>query len=154
MIRRPPRSTQGVSSAASDVYKRQVSTQSTWETKMLGTLMRKAILPLAWGPWTRRGYFPERQLMKARKGKYFIDPNLAAERIVRLFAIHDNTKNPSQITLESRFEDIGLSSLDLVELCLAVEDEFNIEFTDEQCESFKRVNDIVECTTTNQWVDM
>eukprot|EP00831_Metopus_contortus_P053837 TRINITY_DN45247_c0_g1_i1.p2 TRINITY_DN45247_c0_g1~~TRINITY_DN45247_c0_g1_i1.p2 ORF type:complete len:112 (+),score=21.70 TRINITY_DN45247_c0_g1_i1:114-449(+) len=29
MIRRPPRSTQGVSSAASDVYKRQ--TQSTWE---------------------------------------------------------------------------------------------------------------------------
>eukprot|EP00831_Metopus_contortus_P046465 TRINITY_DN37328_c0_g1_i1.p2 TRINITY_DN37328_c0_g1~~TRINITY_DN37328_c0_g1_i1.p2 ORF type:complete len:110 (-),score=36.98 TRINITY_DN37328_c0_g1_i1:123-452(-) len=32
MIRRPPRSTQGVSSAASDVYKRQVSTQSTWGT--------------------------------------------------------------------------------------------------------------------------
>eukprot|EP00831_Metopus_contortus_P077805 TRINITY_DN7394_c0_g1_i2.p2 TRINITY_DN7394_c0_g1~~TRINITY_DN7394_c0_g1_i2.p2 ORF type:complete len:103 (+),score=35.29 TRINITY_DN7394_c0_g1_i2:65-373(+) len=34
MIRRPPRSTQGVSSAASDVYKRQVSTQSTWENIM------------------------------------------------------------------------------------------------------------------------
>eukprot|EP00831_Metopus_contortus_P043767 TRINITY_DN35123_c0_g1_i1.p3 TRINITY_DN35123_c0_g1~~TRINITY_DN35123_c0_g1_i1.p3 ORF type:complete len:115 (-),score=40.70 TRINITY_DN35123_c0_g1_i1:41-385(-) len=33
MIRRPPRSTQGVSSAASDVYKRQVSTQSTWGKK-------------------------------------------------------------------------------------------------------------------------
>eukprot|EP00831_Metopus_contortus_P008475 TRINITY_DN1324_c0_g1_i4.p2 TRINITY_DN1324_c0_g1~~TRINITY_DN1324_c0_g1_i4.p2 ORF type:complete len:169 (+),score=9.58 TRINITY_DN1324_c0_g1_i4:59-565(+) len=31
MIRRPPRSTQGVSSAASDVYKRQ--TQSTWGIK-------------------------------------------------------------------------------------------------------------------------
>eukprot|EP00831_Metopus_contortus_P017911 TRINITY_DN17604_c0_g1_i1.p1 TRINITY_DN17604_c0_g1~~TRINITY_DN17604_c0_g1_i1.p1 ORF type:complete len:194 (-),score=37.61 TRINITY_DN17604_c0_g1_i1:130-711(-) len=35
MIRRPPRSTQGVSSAASDVYKRQVSTQSTWEVSYL-----------------------------------------------------------------------------------------------------------------------
>eukprot|EP00831_Metopus_contortus_P047865 TRINITY_DN3879_c0_g1_i1.p1 TRINITY_DN3879_c0_g1~~TRINITY_DN3879_c0_g1_i1.p1 ORF type:complete len:383 (-),score=94.13 TRINITY_DN3879_c0_g1_i1:37-1185(-) len=34
MIRRPPRSTQGVSSAASDVYKRQVSTQSTWGLQM------------------------------------------------------------------------------------------------------------------------
>eukprot|EP00831_Metopus_contortus_P069222 TRINITY_DN6211_c0_g1_i1.p1 TRINITY_DN6211_c0_g1~~TRINITY_DN6211_c0_g1_i1.p1 ORF type:complete len:334 (-),score=68.37 TRINITY_DN6211_c0_g1_i1:260-1261(-) len=34
MIRRPPRSTQGVSSAASDVYKRQVSTQSTWGIKV------------------------------------------------------------------------------------------------------------------------
>eukprot|EP00826_Nyctotherus_ovalis_P020394 TRINITY_DN163_c0_g1_i10.p1 TRINITY_DN163_c0_g1~~TRINITY_DN163_c0_g1_i10.p1 ORF type:complete len:147 (+),score=33.30 TRINITY_DN163_c0_g1_i10:32-442(+) len=30
MIRRPPRSTPLYSSAASDVYKRQVSTQSTW----------------------------------------------------------------------------------------------------------------------------
>eukprot|EP00826_Nyctotherus_ovalis_P044513 TRINITY_DN4808_c0_g1_i13.p1 TRINITY_DN4808_c0_g1~~TRINITY_DN4808_c0_g1_i13.p1 ORF type:complete len:125 (+),score=25.75 TRINITY_DN4808_c0_g1_i13:25-375(+) len=30
MIRRPPRSTRKESSAASDVYKRQVSTQSTW----------------------------------------------------------------------------------------------------------------------------
>eukprot|EP01016_Furgasonia_blochmanni_P055578 TRINITY_DN932_c0_g2_i1.p2 TRINITY_DN932_c0_g2~~TRINITY_DN932_c0_g2_i1.p2 ORF type:complete len:219 (+),score=107.98 TRINITY_DN932_c0_g2_i1:81-737(+) len=33
MIRRPPRSTQSRSSAASDVYKRQVSTQSTWGQK-------------------------------------------------------------------------------------------------------------------------
>eukprot|EP00831_Metopus_contortus_P000932 TRINITY_DN10336_c0_g1_i1.p1 TRINITY_DN10336_c0_g1~~TRINITY_DN10336_c0_g1_i1.p1 ORF type:complete len:158 (+),score=60.38 TRINITY_DN10336_c0_g1_i1:85-558(+) len=33
MIRRPPRSTQGVSSAASDVYKRQ--TQSTWDAGQL-----------------------------------------------------------------------------------------------------------------------
>eukprot|EP00831_Metopus_contortus_P047288 TRINITY_DN3811_c0_g1_i14.p3 TRINITY_DN3811_c0_g1~~TRINITY_DN3811_c0_g1_i14.p3 ORF type:complete len:181 (-),score=17.41 TRINITY_DN3811_c0_g1_i14:1309-1851(-) len=37
MIRRPPRSTQGVSSAASDVYKRQVSTQSTWAVVLLAT---------------------------------------------------------------------------------------------------------------------
>eukprot|EP00825_Cyclidium_porcatum_P038577 TRINITY_DN4506_c0_g1_i1.p2 TRINITY_DN4506_c0_g1~~TRINITY_DN4506_c0_g1_i1.p2 ORF type:complete len:290 (-),score=72.76 TRINITY_DN4506_c0_g1_i1:189-1058(-) len=33
MIRRPPRSTHCISSAASDVYKRQVSTQSTWGPK-------------------------------------------------------------------------------------------------------------------------
>eukprot|EP00828_Plagiopyla_frontata_P048845 TRINITY_DN9522_c0_g1_i2.p3 TRINITY_DN9522_c0_g1~~TRINITY_DN9522_c0_g1_i2.p3 ORF type:complete len:171 (-),score=44.67 TRINITY_DN9522_c0_g1_i2:625-1137(-) len=33
MIRRPPRSTLSSSSAASDVYKRQVSTQSTWDIK-------------------------------------------------------------------------------------------------------------------------
>eukprot|EP00831_Metopus_contortus_P037297 TRINITY_DN2938_c0_g1_i1.p1 TRINITY_DN2938_c0_g1~~TRINITY_DN2938_c0_g1_i1.p1 ORF type:complete len:280 (-),score=67.95 TRINITY_DN2938_c0_g1_i1:125-964(-) len=45
MIRRPPRSTQGVSSAASDVYKRQVSTQSTWdkktERKLEGKMQKK-----------------------------------------------------------------------------------------------------------------
>eukprot|EP00831_Metopus_contortus_P033277 TRINITY_DN26707_c0_g1_i1.p2 TRINITY_DN26707_c0_g1~~TRINITY_DN26707_c0_g1_i1.p2 ORF type:complete len:102 (-),score=27.60 TRINITY_DN26707_c0_g1_i1:145-450(-) len=42
MLRRPPRSTQGVSSAASDVYKRQVSTQSTW---VLRTVRKKPIIP-------------------------------------------------------------------------------------------------------------
>eukprot|EP00828_Plagiopyla_frontata_P032264 TRINITY_DN42086_c0_g1_i1.p2 TRINITY_DN42086_c0_g1~~TRINITY_DN42086_c0_g1_i1.p2 ORF type:complete len:159 (+),score=12.91 TRINITY_DN42086_c0_g1_i1:34-510(+) len=36
MIRRTPRSTLSSSSAASDVYKRQVSTQSTWVLKELG----------------------------------------------------------------------------------------------------------------------
>eukprot|EP00831_Metopus_contortus_P045879 TRINITY_DN3679_c0_g1_i1.p1 TRINITY_DN3679_c0_g1~~TRINITY_DN3679_c0_g1_i1.p1 ORF type:complete len:282 (-),score=52.65 TRINITY_DN3679_c0_g1_i1:198-1043(-) len=41
MIRRPPRSTQGVSSAASDVYKRQVSTQSTWGQFKMRTTMKK-----------------------------------------------------------------------------------------------------------------
>eukprot|EP00831_Metopus_contortus_P006842 TRINITY_DN12619_c0_g1_i5.p2 TRINITY_DN12619_c0_g1~~TRINITY_DN12619_c0_g1_i5.p2 ORF type:complete len:138 (-),score=36.36 TRINITY_DN12619_c0_g1_i5:28-441(-) len=45
MIRRPPRSTQGVSSAASDVYKRQVSTQSTWETGYTGKIVKKEIVP-------------------------------------------------------------------------------------------------------------
>eukprot|EP00825_Cyclidium_porcatum_P001444 TRINITY_DN1065_c0_g1_i3.p1 TRINITY_DN1065_c0_g1~~TRINITY_DN1065_c0_g1_i3.p1 ORF type:complete len:155 (+),score=41.22 TRINITY_DN1065_c0_g1_i3:126-590(+) len=36
MIRRPPRSTHCISSAASDVYKRQVSTQSTWVVQAAG----------------------------------------------------------------------------------------------------------------------
>eukprot|EP00831_Metopus_contortus_P010425 TRINITY_DN14061_c0_g1_i1.p4 TRINITY_DN14061_c0_g1~~TRINITY_DN14061_c0_g1_i1.p4 ORF type:complete len:107 (-),score=39.60 TRINITY_DN14061_c0_g1_i1:621-941(-) len=48
MRRRPPRSTQGVSSAASDVYKRQVSTQSTWEmiVEKLKSVDKKVILLL------------------------------------------------------------------------------------------------------------
>eukprot|EP00831_Metopus_contortus_P017208 TRINITY_DN17250_c0_g1_i3.p4 TRINITY_DN17250_c0_g1~~TRINITY_DN17250_c0_g1_i3.p4 ORF type:complete len:100 (+),score=17.72 TRINITY_DN17250_c0_g1_i3:104-403(+) len=41
MIRRPPRSTQGVSSAASDVYKRQVSTQSTWDVFTTGSTVEE-----------------------------------------------------------------------------------------------------------------
>eukprot|EP00658_Telonema_sp_P-2_P072697 TRINITY_DN61802_c0_g1_i1.p1 TRINITY_DN61802_c0_g1~~TRINITY_DN61802_c0_g1_i1.p1 ORF type:complete len:118 (+),score=45.58 TRINITY_DN61802_c0_g1_i1:62-415(+) len=36
MIRRPPRSTLSSSSAASDVYKRQVSTQSTGDNNVMG----------------------------------------------------------------------------------------------------------------------
>eukprot|EP00825_Cyclidium_porcatum_P011153 TRINITY_DN156_c0_g1_i3.p1 TRINITY_DN156_c0_g1~~TRINITY_DN156_c0_g1_i3.p1 ORF type:complete len:386 (+),score=94.57 TRINITY_DN156_c0_g1_i3:151-1308(+) len=41
MIRRPPRSTHCISSAASDVYKRQVSTQSTWGIIQYNKLKQK-----------------------------------------------------------------------------------------------------------------
>eukprot|EP00656_Telonema_subtile_P026186 TRINITY_DN2816_c0_g2_i1.p1 TRINITY_DN2816_c0_g2~~TRINITY_DN2816_c0_g2_i1.p1 ORF type:complete len:181 (+),score=38.42 TRINITY_DN2816_c0_g2_i1:98-640(+) len=51
MIRRPPRSTLSSSSAASDVYKRQVSTQST------GATQHKMKLPEA-KPCHRRYYMP------------------------------------------------------------------------------------------------
>eukprot|EP00831_Metopus_contortus_P032054 TRINITY_DN25990_c0_g1_i1.p2 TRINITY_DN25990_c0_g1~~TRINITY_DN25990_c0_g1_i1.p2 ORF type:complete len:219 (-),score=46.77 TRINITY_DN25990_c0_g1_i1:149-805(-) len=47
MIRRPPRSTQGVSSAASDVYKRQVSTQSTWGMKIATKRKKKTSIEVA-----------------------------------------------------------------------------------------------------------
>eukprot|EP00831_Metopus_contortus_P078744 TRINITY_DN7683_c0_g2_i1.p2 TRINITY_DN7683_c0_g2~~TRINITY_DN7683_c0_g2_i1.p2 ORF type:complete len:101 (-),score=34.40 TRINITY_DN7683_c0_g2_i1:69-371(-) len=52
MIRRPPRSTQGVSSAASDVYKRQVSTQSTWGIMFKGIWLM--LLGFAAGLFTDR----------------------------------------------------------------------------------------------------
>eukprot|EP00825_Cyclidium_porcatum_P050473 TRINITY_DN900_c0_g1_i9.p3 TRINITY_DN900_c0_g1~~TRINITY_DN900_c0_g1_i9.p3 ORF type:complete len:104 (+),score=22.76 TRINITY_DN900_c0_g1_i9:40-351(+) len=46
MIRRPPRSTHCISSAASDVYKRQVvSTQSTWGLSVYGHTM-DALAPI------------------------------------------------------------------------------------------------------------
>eukprot|EP00826_Nyctotherus_ovalis_P005991 TRINITY_DN11374_c0_g1_i2.p2 TRINITY_DN11374_c0_g1~~TRINITY_DN11374_c0_g1_i2.p2 ORF type:complete len:124 (+),score=14.34 TRINITY_DN11374_c0_g1_i2:140-511(+) len=100
-----------------------------------------------------RAYFPERKLMKVREGKYFIDPDDGAERVIRVIATHDNVKDPSKITLKSTFGELGLSDLDMVEICLGIEDEFDIEFTDEQCESFRKIKDIVECVTTNQYVD-
>ena len=100
-----------------------------------------------------RTYFPERKLMRARQGKYYMDPEDAAERVMRIFAIHDHIKDPSKMTLSSSFEALGLCDLDLVEICLGIEDEFDIEFTDEQCESFKKVGDIVEATATNKFVE-
>ena len=113
----------------------------------------RVLRPNAIVPLTIRNYFPERQLMKLRTGKYYINPEDAAERVMRIIAIHDNVKDVAKMTLKSKFEDHGLTSLDLVEVCLGIEDEFDIEFTDEQCESFKRVGDIVECVATNQFVD-
>lgn len=49
----------------------------------------------------------------------------------------------STITLESTFEDLGADSLDVVEIALAVEDEYNIEIPDDSAEGIKNVGDIV-----------
>jgi NADH dehydrogenase (ubiquinone) 1 alpha/beta subcomplex 1 len=40
--------------------------------------------------------------------------------------------------------DLGLDSLDRVEVVLAVEEEFNMEFSDEQSDKFASVNEIVD----------
>jgi acyl carrier protein len=49
----------------------------------------------------------------------------------------------STITLESTFEQLGADSLDVVEIALAVEDEYNIEIPDDSAEGIKNVGDIV-----------
>lgn len=50
-----------------------------------------------------------------------------------------------KIKLESRIlEDLGADSLDLVELLMALEDEFNVVVSDEEALKLKTVGDIVE----------
>jgi len=49
-----------------------------------------------------------------------------------------------KITLEARLsEDLGADSIDAVELIMNVEDEFNIEVSDEQAQNIKTVGDVV-----------
>lgn len=82
--------------------------------------------------------------MKRVEGEYFADPKAVAERVVRLLALHDNVKDPSAITLNSTFDEIGLNELDMVEIFLATEREFDLEIDEEECESMTTVNDLVE----------
>ncbi|TZE83384.1 acyl carrier protein [Calorimonas adulescens] len=50
-----------------------------------------------------------------------------------------------EITLESSFiDDLGADSLDIVELIMALEEEFDIEIPDEDAEKITTVNDVVE----------
>lgn len=49
-----------------------------------------------------------------------------------------------EITLESNLiEDLGADSLDVVELVMAFEEEFNVEISDEEANSLHTVQDIV-----------
>jgi acyl carrier protein len=55
-----------------------------------------------------------------------------------------------EITMESSFvDDLGADSLDIVELVMALEEEFNIEIPDEDAEKVKIVGDIVEYIRTH-----
>lgn len=52
------------------------------------------------------------------------------------------------ITMESSFrEDLGADSLDVVELVMAVEEEFDVEFDDEEAENILTVGDAVNYIT-------
>lgn len=51
----------------------------------------------------------------------------------------------ADVSMESTFiDDLGADSLDIVELIMAFEEEFNIEIPDEAAERIKTVKDAVE----------
>ncbi len=53
--------------------------------------------------------------------------------------------NEDEIKLESNFkEDLGADSLDLFELVMALEEEFDVEVCSEDLEKLVTVNDVVE----------
>jgi acyl carrier protein len=55
-----------------------------------------------------------------------------------------------EITLESSFvDDLGADSLDIVELIMAIEEEFTIEIPDEDAEKMITVNDAVTYVKEN-----
>ena len=55
-----------------------------------------------------------------------------------------------QVTMDSvLLEDLGADSIDLADLVMTFEDEFNMEISDEALESIKTVSDIVKYVEEN-----
>lgn len=60
-------------------------------------------------------------------------------------------KPEDKVTLESNIvEDLGADSLDIVEMLMALEEEFNITLSDETCAELKTVQDIVTFIDSNK----
>lgn len=52
---------------------------------------------------------------------------------------------PDEVILEASFiDDLGADSLDIVELIMAFEEEFDLEIPDEDAEKIKMVKDVVD----------
>ena len=63
---------------------------------------------------------------------------------VRDFLCDQLDVNEEDITMESSIaEDLGADSLDVVDLIMSLEDEFDMEVPDEQVENVKTVGDLV-----------
>jgi acyl carrier protein len=63
---------------------------------------------------------------------------------VRSIVAEQLSVDSADITLETSFDDLNADSLDVVELIMALEEEFDIEIPDEDAEKIKTVGDAVD----------
>ncbi|MDH7479559.1 MAG: acyl carrier protein [Syntrophomonadaceae bacterium] len=52
--------------------------------------------------------------------------------------------DPQRLALDTTFEEIEADSLDVVEIIMALEDEFDIEIPDEKVENIKTLQQVVD----------
>jgi acyl carrier protein len=63
-------------------------------------------------------------------------------KIVKLIA-EEFKKTEAEVRNARKWSDLGLDSLDTVELVMKIEEVFNIMFTDEESQAIKNLNDLV-----------
>jgi len=69
----------------------------------------------------------------------------SVEQRVREIIVEQMDVNPDQVTLDAKFiEDLGADSLDVVELVMALEEEFGSEIPDEEAEKLLSVGDVIK----------
>uniref|UniRef100_A0A182QDB6 Acyl carrier protein n=1 Tax=Anopheles farauti TaxID=69004 RepID=A0A182QDB6_9DIPT len=84
------------------------------------------------------------EIVRKYSAKEPLTLQLIKERVLLVLKLYDKV-NPEKLTLESHFiNDLGLDSLDHVEVIMAMEDEFGFEIPDGDAEKLFRPADIVQ----------
>ena len=69
---------------------------------------------------------------------------VAAVAALTLFGCASSNQQPGVSSEANLLDDLGADSLDVVELVMALEEEFGIEVPDEDVESIRTIGDIVQ----------
>lgn len=69
---------------------------------------------------------------------------------VKAIVVEQLGVDEEEVTLETSFESLNADSLDVVELIMALEEEFDIEIPDEDAEKIKTVGQVVDYIKENQ----
>eukprot|EP00112_Aurelia_sp_Birch-Aquarium-sp1_P012066 Seg2533.3 transcript_id=Seg2533.3/GoldUCD/mRNA.D3Y31 product="Acyl carrier protein mitochondrial" protein_id=Seg2533.3/GoldUCD/D3Y31 len=92
-------------------------------------------------PWRSYGDYPIKSVEELR------------EETLNVLKLFDKV-DPTKVTPEAHFiNDLGLDSLDVVEVVMAFEDEFGCEISDEEAEKIFTVNDGVELLKNKLGID-
>ena len=65
------------------------------------------------------------------------------QRVLSIIA-ETQRKDPALVTIDSSFEELGIDSMDGVNIIFALENEFNINVPDEEVKTIKSIRDMVE----------
>ncbi len=120
----------------------------------LGNLLRlkgfKEVNEEDYQNWLNDGDFQER-LQRWKRSRNKIESSVSSlfEKVRSIIADQIGV-DASRITLKTEFvRDLGVDSLDVVELVMALEEEFDIEIPDEQAEKIVNVGDVVRYIENN-----
>ncbi|KPI86796.1 acyl carrier protein putative (ACP) [Leptomonas seymouri] len=85
----------------------------------------------------------------ARSGQYLLDKNDVLTRVLEVVKNFEKV-DASKVTPESHFvNDLGLNSLDVVEVVFAIEQEFILDIPDHDAEKIQSIPDAVEYIAQN-----
>lgn len=89
------------------------------------------------------------QTIRTFAASTFLDPAEVTERIIGVVKNFDQVDG-NKVTEKVKFaDDLGLDSLDIVEVVMAIEDEFAIEIPDAEADKIASISDAVEYITSH-----